>query len=132
MIVEELDNIKLDFLSKTSFQYFIDHLNATLKIDMHPYEVKKIIHDLERDLLNDNSLFIYNAFKTVLTQKLSTELQTKRNLSGLVEEEKEMPVAPDAKDMATSIEALNCAIRILGDQEVHNLVATLGEDESLA
>lgn len=87
--MKELEKIQLENFNKTSFQYFIDHLNATLKIDMHPYEVKKIIHDLERDLLNDNSLIVYNAFKAVLAQKLSSELQTKRNLSGLVEEEKE-------------------------------------------
>lgn len=34
--------------------------------------------------------------------------------------------------MATSIEALNCAIRILSEKEVNALVATLGEDESMA
>lgn len=74
-----------------TMDYYLKELNKVLVYNMSPYEGKKLMYDLERKVLRDNTQIIYNLFKKDLTTNLSKELATKQHLRGLVEEEKQAP-----------------------------------------
>lgn len=89
--MKELKRIMKEEKKIQTMDYYLKELNKVLIFNMTPYEGKKLMYDLERKVLRDNTLKIYNLFKTDLTTMLSRELATKQHLCGLVEEQKQAP-----------------------------------------
>lgn len=129
--MKELGKIMKEMSHLQKMDHYLKELNKILVYNMNPYEGKKLMYDLERKVLRDNTFTIYNAFKESLTRQLASELATKQHLKGLVEEEKQ---APD--DIANQVfqneqRAENQAKHILGEEEICKFIAMLGDDEIL-
>lgn len=66
-IMLELTRVQRKLIELTKIDYFLKQLNKILVCNMSPDEMKKLMYDLERSVLRDNTWKTYRDFKQVLT-----------------------------------------------------------------